>query len=169
MLVTVCACSGGTKTQPPPAKPAQPPPATMPQQRVITAEAFCDRLVALGHCPWAKQFAVERRECIDTLSQAQYQTFRDKFGPCVLDHSDCEEVAACISDSAVEKGDLRACSDKDPGRTVGMPRAEWEHRKGADVKPPGRECHQPAHREPLRAKEPAGASQWVPNAHGRCQ
>lgn len=132
-LVLVCACSGGAKSEPAPQKPAKPPPATMPQQRVITAEAFCDRLLALAQCPWAKQLAVERGECIQTLAQAQYQAFRDKIGPCILDHSDCDEVASCISDAAGDKTDLRACNEKDPGRTVGMPRAEWKHRKGADV------------------------------------
>lgn len=129
-VLVVAACGSQA---PAPSKPAPPPPPTVPQQRVITPEAFCDRMIALAQCPWAKQFAVERKECVDTLSQSQYQAFRDKFGPCVLDHSDCGEIAKCISDSAVEKTDLRACSDRDASRTVGMPRAEWEKRKGAHV------------------------------------
>ena len=54
-----------------------------------------------------------------------------------------------------------------PGREDGLHDRQRRERKGADVKHPGPDRHQPAHREPLGAKELGGASQRVPNAHGR--
>jgi hypothetical protein len=56
-----------------------------------------------------------------------------------------------------------------PGREDGLYDRQRRERKGAYVKRPGSERHQPAHREPPGAKELAGASQRVPTAHGRCR
>ena len=56
-----------------------------------------------------------------------------------------------------------------PGGEDGLYDRQRCERKGADVKRPGSERHQPAHREPLGAKEVGGASQRVPNAHRRCR
>jgi hypothetical protein len=104
-----------------------------PKQAAITPEVFCDRLIALRRCPWAQKFQFERAECITELGADSYKLFRERFGPCVVGHNDCDEVASCISDSAVEKKDLRACEEKDPSRTVGMAKADWARRKGAGV------------------------------------
>jgi hypothetical protein len=106
-----------------------------PASGEITAEVFCDRLIALSRCPWAQKFQFERTQCVQELGADNYKPFREKFGPCVVGHSDCDEVATCISASADDskQTDMRACEDRDPGRTVGMPKAEWERRKGAGV------------------------------------
>ena len=56
-----------------------------------------------------------------------------------------------------------------PAGEDGLHDRQRRQRERADVKPPGADRHHPAHREPLGAKEVGGASQRVPDAHGRRQ
>jgi hypothetical protein len=132
LLVITSACGGPAQTAPPPAKPVQPT-RVADKPIPISPVVFCDRMVVLQHCPWAEHFNVDPQQCADELGKEQWSAFLARQGPCFVQSDDCEAVAKCVADAAVEKTDLRACDDHDPARTVGMPRAAWERRKGANV------------------------------------
>ena len=56
-----------------------------------------------------------------------------------------------------------------PARQHGLHDRQRRQRQRGDVKHPGADRHQPAHREPPGAEEVGGASQRVPDAHRRRQ
>ena len=95
----------------------------------------CDRLTtgALTECAFASQLASNRASCIAALDSDGGRRILAKQGPCFVEHDNCDDVADCVADAAVDKSDLRACSGSDSDRTVGIPKADWPHRKGADV------------------------------------
>ena len=59
--------------------------------------------------------------------------------------------------------------ENQPAGKHGLHDRQGRQRERGDVKPPGADRHRPAHGEPLGAEEVGGASQRVPDAHGRRQ
>jgi hypothetical protein len=96
---------------------------------------FCDRYAKLAQCPWYSKIGMDHESCMTTFSSADpgAKQALKVFGPCVRDHTDCAEVADCFAATAPPQDDLRACNESKPEHAVGMPRAEWEHRKGAGL------------------------------------
>ncbi|MDB4958822.1 MAG: hypothetical protein JWO36_6391 [Myxococcales bacterium] len=130
-VAVVCACGGSSAPAKPTAvaKPAPP--------RQITAEMFCSRFTKLKNagCAMFEKMDLDHEACLKQLDDPTMAPFRNTFGPCFVDHDSCDTVAACISDAAAPKLDqLRTCDNHDVQRAVGVPAAEWAHRKGANVK-----------------------------------
>jgi hypothetical protein len=136
-LVLALGCGGPTRAAPPPANASSPArDVKAAPASEITADAFCTRFVAIvSSCGWAGKFDADPASCRQELGTGDpnAQLFLHRFAPCLAHAPDCDAVAGCMSDAAVDKGDLRACADHDPSRTVGEPRATWEQRKGAHV------------------------------------
>ncbi|HEY3805665.1 MAG TPA: hypothetical protein VGL61_23825 [Kofleriaceae bacterium] len=103
-----------------------------PVQQAPSADAACARLdgplakcgygIGHDHSGGCLGFMADHREILESS------------GHCVVDEGDdCEHVTDCMQDSVFDKTDLRACSDVDPGKAVGMLAADWARRNGAGV------------------------------------
>ncbi len=98
---------------------------------VPTAEAVCKRAHgALRTCNLS--FGDSEQACVTAM--ADEAGFLKQFGHCLVDKGDaCGAVTACMQDSVFNKNDLRACSEVDTSKGVGLLRADWARRKGANV------------------------------------
>lgn len=138
LLLMLFACGGSAATKPP--EPKTPAPKTAAaQQGAITPEVFCERFVALrdGGCEAFASVSMTRDECVKELSAAtsdpQEAAFMSQTGQCVVGFRNCSDVIACLASLGPKEDDLRACTENDPGKAVGMPRAEYDKRNGAGV------------------------------------
>ncbi len=105
---------------------------TPPREPVVSVEEVCDRAYGpLASCGVANGFGGTRESCIAERAPAQHLNSRQ--AACYMSSDDCDQVIDCIVDATVDKVHLRACSDADRAHTVGMPKADWERRKGAGV------------------------------------
>jgi hypothetical protein len=110
LVVLIVACGGGAQTPPP---VAPPPPATAPvapvapAKKSVSAEAVCDRFVALKpRCKQLETVDMTRDACIEQFKQSASdpaeQQGMDEVGHCFLDLDSCEEVMNCLQ-AASEK------------------------------------------------------------------
>lgn len=106
--------------------------AAAPTAQPSVAE-ICDRVQGpLARCVLAQQLGADRDACIANMSDAAMAPVVKHSGACFIQSDDCDAVTACVVDTTIDKHDLRACSPADE-RAVGMPKAAWDHRKGATV------------------------------------
>jgi hypothetical protein len=138
LLLMLVACGGSAATKPP--EPTSPAPKPVAQQQgAITPEVFCDRFVALrdGGCEAFASVKMTRDECVKELSAAtsdpQEAAFMNQTGQCVVGFRSCNDVIACLASMGPKEDELRECNANDPGKAVGMPRAEYDKRNGAGV------------------------------------
>jgi hypothetical protein len=134
LLLVLCACGGASAT-----KPAEPTAPKATAQGTITPEAFCDRFAALhdsGCDPFASM-QMTRAECLDELTKMkddpQATAFVTQEGTCLVGFQTCGDVLQCLKTLGPDPNDLRACNEDVPGKAVGMPKAEWEKRNGANI------------------------------------
>lgn len=137
VAVLVCACGGGAKQAPPPAKPQ---PAAPPQ---ITAESICQRFKQLkaARCGGfatmdvtAEQCPIVFRDALQGPDRKDRRVLKD-LGACMVQQPDCQTVLSCMSKIDYEDAtDLRACTDPGDSRAVGVPPAEFASRNGADAR-----------------------------------
>ena len=153
IVVIALGCGSGAKatapptspTQPPPTQPTTtPPPPTKTEPPPVTAEAFCARFTELVNAKCG-EFAdtqvpancVEQiKKAIDAGDATKHQV--TVIGRCIIDNHSCEEVTGCLKVAGNEEeqhgsGGLRACTDQNDGRPVGVPRAEFNRRNGASA------------------------------------
>jgi len=137
LVVVVCGCGGAPAKKPAEPKPVQP--AAPPAQGQITPEVFCDRFVALrdGGCSAFASVQMTKDECVKELSAAQGDpqeaAFMNQTGQCVVGFRTCSDVVQCLASLGPDEEHLRGCAQNDPGKAVGLPKAEWEKRNGAGV------------------------------------
>jgi hypothetical protein len=141
LVVVVCACGGAPA--PRPAGPAQPngsAAGTVAQQQgAITPDVFCDRFVALRQsgCGAFASMDMTKDDCVKELAAAQSdpasKAFMDQTGQCIVGYQQCDDVVQCLASLGPDKDHLRACAQEDPGKAVGISKAEWEKRNGAGV------------------------------------
>jgi hypothetical protein len=138
LLLLMVACGGSAATKPP--EPVTPAPRPVAQQPgTISPAVFCERFVALrdGGCEAFASIKMTRDECVKELSAAtsdpQEAAFMNQTGQCVVGFRNCNDVIACLASMGPKQDQLRACNDTDPGKAVGMPRAEYDKRNGAGV------------------------------------
>lgn len=135
-LIAICACACGGDH---PAAATAKPVAATPGPPDIDPEVFCDKFAALkeADCAAFSQLEMTRKDCIDelhtALGDANQRDFMRSTGRCVIEYASCGDVVACLAALAPDSEHLRACTDTDPNRAVGLPRAEWDHRNGAGV------------------------------------
>ena len=148
-IVVVCGCGGASHTAPPPQQPkagsgasASAAPTTPPSATIDVA-AVCKRIVDLAtqHCGKFAEIGVDAKQCVSELGPATEDPSFKMFAECVLNPS-CEEVTNCLKaadEAAANDGSdahqkLRACKDPpDAGDAVGIPKAEWDTRNGANL------------------------------------
>lgn len=156
MVLAVMACSGSRPNQPAPASPSPPaspnppaaaapaPPAPADEPQVVTAEGFCERLATLATgCGAFSKFSMPPEQC---LREARTILGREPRDPqamtlltCVARSNGCDATVSCLNDKfrdPVADAPLRACGNHSGDAllsAVGIPRAEWERRKGAGV------------------------------------
>jgi hypothetical protein len=139
LLLVVAACGGSSATRPPEPKSPAPPPKTAQQAAAISPEVFCERFVALrdSGCEAFASITMTREECVQELGAASSDpaeaAFMNQTGQCVVGFKTCGDVVACLANLGPKEDELRACSAEDPGKAVGLPRAEYEKRNGAGV------------------------------------
>lgn len=140
LLLVLCACGGGSATKP--AEPKSPaPPSTQPgtAQATITPAVFCDRFLVLqqANCAPFVGMKMTRDECVTELTKMMNDppqaTFMTQTGNCMVGFQDCGGVMQCLASLGPKADDLRACHDEAPGKAVGMPKAEWDKRNGANI------------------------------------
>jgi hypothetical protein len=139
LLLVLCACGGASATKP--AQPAAPPHdgAQGTAQTAITPEVFCDRFLELqkAGCEVFAKMQLTREECVGELSKMLNDpvqaSFMTRTGTCMVGFQDCGGVEKCLASLGPDAGDLRACKDEDPGKAVGVPKAEWDQRNGANI------------------------------------
>jgi hypothetical protein len=152
VLVATAACGGGG-TQGPrtPAGPVAPvttaAPAAGPPAKpapVVTAEAFCEHYIKLtSKCERMAGAKLDPNTCVadirTVLASPQEGEQMKRFGACVIEHDDCDDVFRCLAGALPDTtaaGTLRACDDHSRQmfeHAVGIPKAEWDHRNGAGV------------------------------------
>jgi hypothetical protein len=140
-LLVLAACGGSSATKPTvPKHDAAPKTAVaQPQPGKITPEAFCERFVALrdGGCDAFAGVQMSKDECIKELSAAasdpKEAAFMEQTGQCVIGFQTCGDVVQCLASLGADDQHLRACTEQDPGKAVGIPRAEWDKRNGVGV------------------------------------
>ena len=149
VILVVCGCGGSSHTAPPP-RPPQPQAdsgargtsSTTPSTTIDVA-AVCTRIVDLAaqHCRQFAEIHDDAEQCVAKLGPETADPAFEKFAACVLNPS-CEEVTNCLEaadEAAANDGSdanqkLRACKDKpEAGDAVGIPRAEWDKRNGANL------------------------------------
>jgi hypothetical protein len=147
-ILVVCGCGGSSHTAPPPppqphagsGAPATPTTAHTP---AIDVAAVCNRIVDLAtqHCGKFAEIGVDAKQCVSELGPATADPAFKMFAECVLNPS-CEEVTNCLAaadqaaanDGSDANQKLRACKDRpDAGDAVGIPKAEWDKRNGANL------------------------------------
>src|SRR3569623_1718412 len=137
LVMMLVACGGSSASRPPEPKSPAPPPVA--HQGAITPEVFCERFVALrdGGCAAFATLTMTRDECVKELSAAtsdpQEAAFVNQTGQCVVGFQSCNDVIVCLKSLGPKEDELRACNANDPGKAVGLPRAEYEKRNGAAV------------------------------------
>jgi hypothetical protein len=135
LLLVLCACGGASATKPP--EPA--PPAQTTAQGAITPEVFCDRFLELqkAGCEVFAKMQLTREECVGELSKMlkdpAQASFMTRTGTCMVGFQDCGGVTSCLASLGPDPDDLRACHDENPGKAVGIPKAEWDKRNGANI------------------------------------
>ena len=134
LLLVLCACGGGASAT----KPAQPTSHDV-AQGTITPEVFCDRFLALQQagCEVFAKMEMTREQCVGELSKMMSDpvqaSFMTKTGTCMVGFQDCDGVTKCLASLGPDADDLRACHDDNPGKAVGVPKAEWDKRNGANI------------------------------------
>ena len=137
LLVVVCGCGGAPAKKPVEARPEKPGAAG--PQATITPEVFCDRFVALrdGGCSAFASMQMTKDECVKELGAAQSDpqaaAFMEQTGQCIVGYRTCADAVQCLASLGPDKDHLRACTQQDPGKAVGIPKAEWDKRNGAGV------------------------------------
>jgi hypothetical protein len=103
-----------------------------PPKHVPLPEVACERLHgALDRCGY-KVAGKDRAACVAVLTE--HPSLLEKTGRCWVDEGDdCDHVTFCMQDSSFDKTNLRACTDNDPGKAVGLLEPEWTRRNGAGV------------------------------------
>lgn len=137
LVVIVCGCGGAPA--PKPAGPTAPRTGSAAPQSTISPEVFCERFVALrdsGCKPFA-DMAMNKDDCVKELGAAQTDpaaaAFMEQTGQCIVGYRTCEDAVQCLAALGPDRDHLRACTQEDPGKAVGMPKAEWDKRNGAGV------------------------------------
>jgi hypothetical protein len=95
-------------------------------------QVACERLHgALSRCGYGVA-AKDRETCVALLTE--HPQLLERAGHCWVDEgNDCDHVTYCMQESSFDKSDLRACTDDDPNKAVGVLEAQWVRRNGAGV------------------------------------
>jgi hypothetical protein len=134
LLLVVMGCGGA-----PAPRPAEPKAGSAAAPGKITPDVFCDRFVALrdGGCKAFASMQMTKDDCVKELTAAQGDpaaaTFMDQTGQCIVGYKTCEDAVQCLAALGPDKDHLRTCTQEDPGKAVGIPKADWEKRNGAGV------------------------------------
>ena len=137
LVLVVCGCGGTPAAKP--VGPKGPAPVPAGQQGKISPEVFCERFVALrdGGCGAFASMQMTKDDCVKELGAAQSDpqsaAFMDQTGQCIVGYQTCEDVVQCLAALGPDKEHLRACTEDNPGKAVGIAKPEWEKRNGAGV------------------------------------
>lgn len=104
----------------------------------VTPASVCARLAELDAEQGCEFSSLPEDECRDEWDRALEQRGPDartasmQVGRCLLDNESCEAIEACVATLTPDQDQkFRACADKDVYAPVGLPRAEWDKRRGA--------------------------------------
>jgi hypothetical protein len=98
----------------------------------------CKRLAEVApRCPQLGVQEVDVAGCVRELESSADAAFTQEFlrvaGPCLARETQCDPLIECMA-AIGESQALRSCRDVgNAGLRVGLPRAEWERRKGASA------------------------------------
>jgi hypothetical protein len=141
LIFVIVGC--GSAPTPPPVQPTpqRPPPVAPAPAGPPSVEVVCDHLMALEQAKcggFGTTFIMKRDACLAGFGttppnphDAKQQLTIER---CVVDPRGCDAVTQCLSalDDA-DRSDLRACTDKDDGRAVGVPAAEYAQHNGGTI------------------------------------
>jgi hypothetical protein len=140
--MAIAACGGGS-TSSTPSTPSNR--ARKAGEQGSTAERgperYCERIEALGAqgCAPFDTFGLDHAACVEDLRRSLDERGDDarvattKYGEC-LERSTCDAVTRCIGALESIDGGYRACSDHGSSAVVGVPRADYDRRRGATAK-----------------------------------
>jgi hypothetical protein len=144
LVMVLAACGSQPTSSRGPAQPGAPgaAPPGPPPKPAITAEVFCEHVNKLASkCDRLANMRMDPADC-RTEFGAELDDSKDgrvlQIATCIVEHDDCDDVLDCVaagqSDPTVSEA-LRACDDAGPSteHAVGIPRAEWDQRNGANV------------------------------------
>jgi hypothetical protein len=110
----------------------------------VTPASVCARIMSLKDqgCDVASGYELSEAECTEDFRRSleergpEAKAANTSLGRCLLDNESCEAVGQCIASITEphQPGDLRACEDSGTYAPVGVPRAEWNNRRGASAR-----------------------------------
>jgi hypothetical protein len=115
----------------------------------VTPENVCTRIFALkdARCELASGYTLSFDECKDEMNRSleergpEARQATTQAARCLLDNESCDAVGSCMTAlnpySDEQDGsptEFRTCAQTDVYAPVGVPRADWEKRRGANAK-----------------------------------
>jgi hypothetical protein len=114
----------------------------------VTPENVCTRIFALkdARCELASGYTLNFDECKDEMNRSleergpEARQATTQAARCLLDNESCDAVASCMTalnpyadEQDGSPSELRTCAQTEVYAPVGVPRAEWEKRRGANA------------------------------------
>jgi hypothetical protein len=107
----------------------------------VGPEMICDRIQSLSDagCAPFTSYSLDRGACIEDMRKSLEQRGDDarsatlEWGAC-LGESRCDDVLACVDRTTSMDAGFRDCNDHSSSAVVGLPRVDWDRRRGATAR-----------------------------------
>lgn len=122
-----CGSPAGVRGPAEPVVHASPPPAADNE-----VETVCRRMIDAAAKCGADASGLTMPACRESFANEAGAKYLKSAGRCYVEQTECAPLVECLTASQETSG-LRACHATNNLEPVGLPRAEWERRKGAGI------------------------------------